>query len=128
GAEWGGYKLPNKPENITQVGRRVRQPRPLDERTPLGSLLLVLGKTAREPDRLFRRNRRSASFEGRRDGLGQRPTVEVKPTADRDQVVVVLHAAVRDADRADRLDLLGHGGFRRVSPDSRRIVAQQWRE
>ena len=83
------------------------------EGPPLGFSLK--GKTIAEADRHLFRQGGSASLEGPTDGVRQVVAFERECLRDHPEVIEILHAAVRDAERHDRFSLLGDDRFRRIS-------------
>jgi hypothetical protein len=58
----------------------------------------------------------SSPFKGRADRADKQRSVELEPACQHEQVVEVLHPAVRSAELHDGIELLGHDGFARIDP------------
>src|SRR3954447_17162451 len=92
--------------------RRQVEGGPPCERAPLR--LLRRGEGRGERERRFLRERGLPPRECRRERTGERCPVEVIVAGEYPEVEEVFHAAVRHAERRERLELLGHHRLARI--------------
>lgn len=95
------------------------------ETGPLGLLGHIVGELGGERHRQSSGQRCHATLEGSGDSLAEQVPVEVEPAGKYQQVVEVLHSAVRHAELDHRFEFLGNNCLTRVGLELRRRKTQQ---